>query len=324
MSEPSITRQAVHVSAGSNLPINRVVIHATCPNVGYPAASKVGAASGTAKYFALESSGGSAQYVEGVDREEHCVKDAAIAWHAPPNIHSIGIEITADGGEAYAYRDHPERAYTRAQWLSPQVWPAVVRAAARAKELCERFNIPKVRLSVADLKAGHRGICGHVDVSYAFGQTDHSDPGPNFPWAEFMALVLDRVPQTPSRGVDRPPVIQPKPPVPVPKPAPGPHFAYPLPAGYWFGKDDGTKYSVSGAYPRTFMGHADNWWLIQFAIQLGRRGWPIAAYLPSGNDGIFGNEYLKLVRDFQTDQGETVDGKLGRQTWTAAFENEVA
>ena len=46
--EPPISRRAVHNSGAGNLPIRRVVIHATCPGVGYPAASKKGAASGTA------------------------------------------------------------------------------------------------------------------------------------------------------------------------------------------------------------------------------------------------------------------------------------
>jgi len=204
MAEPAITRQAVHVSAGSNLPVTRIVIHATCPDVGFPAASAHGAASGTARYFAQASSGGSAHYIEGIDAEEHCVADAAIAWHAPPNAHTIGVEITADGGDASAYGAHPEHAYTRAQWLSPQVWPAVVRAAARVAELCDRLGVPKVRLSVADLQAGKHGICGHVDVSKAFHQSDHSDPGPNFPWTEFMALVVGHANAAPSRAETRP------------------------------------------------------------------------------------------------------------------------
>jgi hypothetical protein len=112
-----------------------------------------------------------------------------VAWHAPPNPHSIGIEICADGGSAAAYRKNPKANYTRAQWLSPQVWPAVQRAASRTRELCDRFNIPKVQLTVAEVAAGKPGICGHVDVSEAFGMTDHSDPGPNFPWVEFMHEV---------------------------------------------------------------------------------------------------------------------------------------
>jgi N-acetyl-anhydromuramyl-L-alanine amidase AmpD len=34
------------------------------------------------------------------------------------------------------------------------------------------------------------GICGHVEVSQAFHLSTHTDPGPNFPWSQFMAVVL--------------------------------------------------------------------------------------------------------------------------------------
>jgi hypothetical protein len=90
----------------------------------------------------------------------------------------------------------------------------VQRAAARVAELCDRLSVPKVRLSAADLVAGKHGVCGHVDVSRAFHQSDHSDPGPNFPWDEFMALVVGRAAAPgPSRGVARPPIVTPAKPV---------------------------------------------------------------------------------------------------------------
>lgn len=182
MAEPPITIRAAHDSGPGNGPITRVVIHATCPDVGYSKASAPGTAHGTALYFATQAAGGSAHYVCGVDGEEHCVPEDVIAWHAPPNPHSLGIEITAEGGN-YA------RNYTREQWLSPEVWPAVQRAAARVRDLCDRHGIPLVKLTPTDLLAGKRGICGHVDVSQAWHQSTHTDPGPNFPWAEFMAEV---------------------------------------------------------------------------------------------------------------------------------------
>lgn len=105
--------------------------------------------------------------------------DANIAWHAPPNPHSIGIEICS------------EVTYTREQWLSPQVWPAVLRAAQRTRELCQRHDIPLKKIGPADLLSGARGICGHVDVSQAWHQSTHTDPGPNFPWVEFIVAVIN-------------------------------------------------------------------------------------------------------------------------------------
>lgn len=184
MAEPALTIRAAFSSftPGDNMVPTRVVVHATCPNIGYDKASAPGAALGTARYFASASAGGSAHYVCGVDGEQHCVPDDTIAYHAPPNARSLGIEITAEGGAYPA-------SYTRDQWLSPAVWPAVERAAARTRELCQRFAIPPVRINATDLLNGAHGICGHVDVSQAWHQTTHTDPGPEFPWPEFMALV---------------------------------------------------------------------------------------------------------------------------------------
>lgn len=182
MTEPQITTLAAHISAGSNLPVSRIVIHATSPGLPpatFPLSSSAGMARSTASYFHQESSGGSAHYVEDVTNEEHCVPDYAVAWHAPPNPGSIGVEICA------------EVWYSREQWLGSDVWPAVTRAAARAAELAARFGVPTVRLTVGDLRAGRRGVCGHWDVSLAFQQSDHTDPGPNFPWDHFMAEVLN-------------------------------------------------------------------------------------------------------------------------------------
>jgi hypothetical protein len=193
MPEPKVSLRAVHRSSGSNLPVTRIVIHCTCPpNVPYAAASAAGKARGTAQYFTQQNAGGSAHYVIDIEAEEHCLEDAAIAWHAPPNQHSIGIEIC---GQAF---------YTREQWLSPQVKPALDRAAARTADLCQRFSLPVAWLGVADLKAGRKGVTSHANVSAAFKQSDHTDPGPNFPADVFIGMVAAAL------GT-----------VPVPPPAPG-------------------------------------------------------------------------------------------------------
>jgi hypothetical protein len=132
----------------------------------------------TARYFGGGSAGGSAQYVSDAGGDEqHCVRDADIAYHAPPNQGSIGLEICGEVG------------YTRDQWCSPQVWPGIVKCAWRCTDLCARFGIPIVKLSPADLLAGAHGIAGHADVSAAWGETNHTDPGPNFPWDLFIPLV---------------------------------------------------------------------------------------------------------------------------------------
>jgi hypothetical protein len=192
MAEPRVSLRAFRTSDGDNRPIRRIVIHATCGGRGYPRESAAGVARQTAQYFQSPGAGGSAHYIEDLSFEEHCLPDEAIAWHAPPNQHSIGIEICADGGEPY--RNFVP--YTRKQWLSPQVWPAVERAARRTRELADRYGLPLRKLTVSQVRAGKPGICGHADVSAAFGQSSHTDPGRTFPWKEFLAAVRAKEEET--------------------------------------------------------------------------------------------------------------------------------
>lgn len=179
---------AKHHGGRTNLPITRIVIHATCPDVGYPSASRAGRAESTARYFQSTSRPASAHYVCDVATTVQCLAEDTIGYHAPPNAHSIGIEICADGGSRASFKN-PRHAYSGKEWLSPEVWPAVERAATLARQICERHQIPVRRLSAAQVKAGMAGICGHDNVSAAFHQSDHDDPGPAFPWDQFMAAV---------------------------------------------------------------------------------------------------------------------------------------
>ncbi|MBC9004845.1 peptidoglycan recognition protein family protein [Micromonospora aurantiaca (nom. illeg.)] len=111
------------------------------------------------------------------------------------------------------------------------------------------------------------------------------------------------------------------------KPAPGTPITFPLPAGWYFGPSSGPDYSVSGLHERYFRSRTDRYWLQQWAIQLGRRGWSIGkgkTWLGgAGNDGIYGPEYRALAIAFQDDQGLRQDGLIGKNTWDAAYHNPV-
>jgi N-acetyl-anhydromuramyl-L-alanine amidase AmpD len=69
----------------------------------------------------------------------------------------------------------------------------LARAATLTAEKCIAYGIPVTKIFPADLLAGKRGICGHVDVTNAWHQSDHTDPGPDFPWASFLASVRTEV-----------------------------------------------------------------------------------------------------------------------------------
>lgn len=125
------------------------------------------------------------------------------------------------------------------------------------------------------------------------------------------------------------PKFQPEKKATKPKPkgkVPGPGTPFPLPKGYYFGPKSGGDKSVSGFHSRKFKGVFDRSWLIRFAEQLRRRGWPVGkgkTYLKSGIDGKYGDEYATLVKAFQKDQGLKADGLLGKDTWDEAYFGQI-
>jgi len=109
-----------------------------------------------------------------------CVLECDIAWHAPgANGNGIGIEHAGYASQT------PE------QWDDDYSKAALANSAKLVAALCRRFNIPIVKLSVAELAAGGaRGLVGHVDVTNAFnGGRGHVDPGPSFPYDRYLDLV---------------------------------------------------------------------------------------------------------------------------------------
>jgi N-acetyl-anhydromuramyl-L-alanine amidase AmpD len=160
-----------HSSGTGNLPIARIVIHCTVGTDG-------GNANGTAAYFRTAAAGGSAHYITDPGKAIQCARDNVVCWHAPPNPHSLGIEMEcslANQGKGH--------------WTLPN-HVAMMRITAKlVAQKCIQYGVPIVRLSVADLRAGKHGICGHNEVSLAFGQSTHWDPGPYFPWVAFIAMV---------------------------------------------------------------------------------------------------------------------------------------
>lgn len=166
----------VHFSQGNNLPPTRIVIHCTAG----PGQTCAVGAQGTARYFQDPKSGGSAHYITDIDETIQCAYDNVICWHAPPNPHSIGIEmecsLAGDGQGHWGRQDHITMMH---------------RTAKLVAQKCLQYGIPTVKLSVADLQAGKHGVTGHADVSKAFQQSDHTDPGSYFPWAQFMVWVQE-------------------------------------------------------------------------------------------------------------------------------------
>lgn len=169
---------------GRSVPIRLVVIHDMEAPEGPHTAENVAA------WFSRLPASQKASAHVCVDNNStvRCVDDSDRAWHAPgANSDGLGLEIAG-----YARQ-------TRAEWLDAYSKAALEQAAAVTADWCTRYGIPVRRLSVSELTAGKKGIVGHHDVSAAYHQTDHTDPGPNFPWDHFLDRVNAHMGTTPPK-----------------------------------------------------------------------------------------------------------------------------
>lgn len=136
-------------------------------------------AESVASWFAGSSAPqASAHYCVDSDSIVGSVHEENIAWAAPgANSDGIQIELAGRAGQ------------TAAQWNDAYSKGELMRAARLVADICRRRGIPARHLSNDGLRKGARGMIGHVQASQVYRQSDHSDPGPHFPWAEFASDV---------------------------------------------------------------------------------------------------------------------------------------
>lgn len=130
-----------------------------------------------AKWFASPtSSEASAHFCVDSEHVVQCVLLKDVAWAAPgANTHGVHIELAG-----YA-KQSPE------EWHDDFSRAMLDRAAQLGKLLCLKFDIPRVKLSPGELHDKKRGVCGHWDVTQGLNDgKGHTDPGPHFPWDEFI------------------------------------------------------------------------------------------------------------------------------------------
>lgn len=151
-------------------PIDRIVLHGTVTPC------EPGRARQVADEFRTGAVVGSAHYVVDPDEAIQAAYDDVICWHAPPNPHTLGIELC----------DRVVGPVKR--WKGKNHAATLERAAQLTAELALAYNVPLRMIGPRKLKAGQRGLCDHDDVSDAFGQSTHWDLGA-FPRRRFLALV---------------------------------------------------------------------------------------------------------------------------------------
>lgn len=108
-------------------------------------------------------------------------------FHAPP-LNKTWLSICLPG---YARQ-------TRAEWLDAESRALINGAAHYIVDMHRRHGFPLERRTPTELRAGLGGITDHDSVSKAWGQTDHWDPGPQFPWDVLFADIAELTTPTPS------------------------------------------------------------------------------------------------------------------------------
>lgn len=96
------------------------------------------------------------------------------------NEHAIAFEITGANG------------WSRTQWLNNVAWAKLAYVIAyMLKHDPDLANFQIRRASVSEMKANPKikAFYGHNDMRLAWGDTTHTDPGPNFPWDKLIAEV---------------------------------------------------------------------------------------------------------------------------------------
>lgn len=143
---------------------------------------KPGTAVAVAKWFAGPNAPrASAHLCVDAANTVECVRQQDVAWGAPGANHD-GYHVELAG----------RAAQSRAEWLDDLSAKTLQRAAAAIALVCQAWDIPVVRLTVDQVRDGKtKGFCGHWDVSKAFKKSDHYDPGPEFPWDEFLRMARD-------------------------------------------------------------------------------------------------------------------------------------
>lgn len=159
--------------------LQAVFIHTTENRIGTPAENvanyQIGAKNGSYHYLA-DASGK-------LLREN---TDDWVAWGTGNRGNDVGLHISFVANAAL----------TRAQWIANM--PMLRAAAWQVARWCRAYGIPAQFVTPSQLRGGIRGISTHDGARQAWGVTDHTDPGPNFPMDVFINLVKQELNPTPA------------------------------------------------------------------------------------------------------------------------------
>ncbi|MEU4234806.1 peptidoglycan-binding domain-containing protein [Nonomuraea sp. NPDC026600] len=175
--------QARYYTQGRIRKVRLLVIHSM------EAPEKPTTAENVARWFATSSPRTSAHVCVDNNSTVRCVDDDDTAWCAP-NANADGLHVELTG---YARQ-------SRSDWLDTFSRATLANAAKVVAAWAKKYNIPVVKLTAAQVAAGKKGICAHVDVTRAFpGTGSHTDPGQSFPWDVFIPMVKEELNGKPAK-----------------------------------------------------------------------------------------------------------------------------
>ena len=161
-----------HYIAQRDTPCRVMVIHTMEAPEGPQTAENV------ARYFASGQVVASAHMCVDQDSVVYCLPASAVAFAAPGCNHD-GYQVEHAG---YA-RQSPE------EWGDAASVAMLQLSAQATREIADSLGIPLRHLTDDELAAGMSGFVGHDQVSRVYKRSDHTDPGPSFPWSYYMGLV---------------------------------------------------------------------------------------------------------------------------------------
>jgi len=134
-----------------------------------------------AHFFATESTPTSAHYCVSPSGVVQMVGDHTVAYHCGYNQDSIGIELC----------DMPD-ANNIERWKDANHQAMLEHAVDLVARLCLAYSIRPWFVGVVGLKLGRGGVTTHANMSDAFKQSTHWDPGA-WPRKTFMKAVRARM-----------------------------------------------------------------------------------------------------------------------------------
>jgi hypothetical protein len=206
-SPPVIDGTPAKHSGTGNHPVTRVVIHSAVMPCEPGRAHQLG------QMNSAGSGGGSWHYATDPAETFQCSFDSYVCWHAPPNSNSIGIEMADMPGPAPSDELRPTGARLLTakavaawksgrrswRWAKKDQRAMLRRTAKLTAHLCLAYDLPLRFRGPRALRNGKRGITTHANVSAAWGESTHWDPG-WWPRAWFMVLVRRHAKRLQARG----------------------------------------------------------------------------------------------------------------------------